>query len=458
MTADYQSFIESKRVADAPSGLTEIGDLNPMLFDFQRDIVRWALRRGRAAIFADCGLGKTPKQLEWASHIPGRVIVVAPLAVGKQTEREGAKFGIECRYTRKDEGDRITITNYEMIDRFNPQDFTGIVLDESSILKSYTGKFRNYIIEEWGRVPFRLCATATPAPNDYMELGNHAEFLGVMTRTEMLSMFFVHDGGETQKWRLKGHAETEFWRWLCSWAVMIRKPSDLGYPDEGFTLPPCHIHERTVAVPSDDPYGDFLFAMEAQTLQERIQARRASVDDRCAAAAELVNASTEPWIVWCNLNSESAALARLIPDAVEVSGSDSLDAKEERMHGFTEGKYRVIDTKPSIAGFGMNWQHCPNMAFVGLSDSYEQFYQAVRRCWRFGQTREVNAWIITSETEGAVVANIKRKEDDARRMADNMIEHMHDLNENSVKGLAVVDRSYIPKTQMFIPSFLQKGV
>lgn len=454
---DYESFIASKRIADAPDGLTEIGDTNPMLFDFQRDIVRWALRRGRAAVLADCGLGKTPMQLEWARQIPGRVMIVAPLAVGRQTAREGVKFGVPCEYVREDNGGRIVVTNYEMLDRFDPTQFTGIVLDESSILKSYTGKFRNYIIDEWGGLRFRLCATATPAPNDYMELGNHAEFLGAMTRTEMLSMFFVHDGGETQKWRLKGHAESEFWRWLCSWAVMIRKPSDLGYPDDGFVLPPCHIHEHVVKAEPNDPAGDFLFAMEAQTLQERIQARRASVEDRCAAAAALINASDEPWIAWCNLNAESQLLAKLIDGAVEVSGSDSIKDKEDRMLGFSEGRYKRLVTKPSICGFGMNWQHCPNMAFVGLSDSYEAFYQAVRRCWRFGQTREVNAWIITSDTEGAVVKNIRRKEDDARRMAENMVEHMHSMNENSVKGLAVVDRSYIPQTQMRIPSFLQKG-
>lgn len=450
----YDQFIESKRIDDAPDGLNKIGVIRQSLFGFQQDIVRWALRRGRAAVFADCGLGKTAMQLEWAHHVPGRVIVVAPLVVGHQTEREGAKFGIDCRYARKDEGDRITVTNYEMLDRFNPADFTGIVLDESSILKSYTGKFRNYIIDEWGRVPFRLCATATPAPNDYMELGNHAEFLGAMTRTEMLSMFFVHDGGETQKWRLKGHAESEFWRWLCSWAVMIRKPSDIGYDDGNFVLPKCHIHEKTIKVNYDDPMGDFLFAMEAQTLQDRIKARRGSVYERCEAAAALANASTRPWIMWCNLNDESKTLTSMIPDAVEVSGSDSLGIKEDRMRGFTEGRHRVIVTKPSIAGFGMNWQHCADMSFVGLSDSYEAFYQAIRRCWRFGQTREVNAWIITSDIEGAVVANIKRKEDDARRMADNMVVHMHSMNESAVRGIQSLNKEYVACKRMGLPVFL----
>lgn len=431
---DYATFLSRKAVTDPPTGLATVPPLNPALFDFQRDIVAWALRRGRAAIFADCGMGKTFMQCEWARHIPGKVLILAPLAVAGQTVRDMEHFGIKVGYARSQEQvrEQITITNYEMLEHFDPAQFTGIVLDESSILKAYDGKTRTQIIESFRQTPFRLACTATPAPNDYMELGNHSEFLGVMSRVEMLAMFFVHDGGETQKWRLKGHAESEYWKWLCSWAVMIRKPSDLGYPDNDFTLPELVMHEVTVSV-EDRTMGQ-LFAVQAQTLQERLQARRSTIAERVSDTAAIVNATADPFLVWCNLNDESAQLAKAIPGAVEVSGSDSVEAKERAMLGFAAGEIRVLVTKPSIAGFGMNWQHCNNMAFVGLSDSYEAFYQAVRRCWRFGQKKPVNVYVVTAETEGAVVANIKRKEADAMKMAENMVGHMKDLNTQAVHG------------------------
>jgi len=286
----YEDFLAAKAITDPSTGLDVVPPLNPMLFDFQRDIVNWALRRGRAAIFADCGMGKTPMQLEWAKHIPGDVLILAPLAVSAQTVREGEKFGVKCSYARNDSQikDRITITNYEMLEHFDVDRFSGIVLDESSILKAYDGKTRTAIIDGFAQTPFRLACTATPAPNDYMELGNHSQFLGVMSYTEMLSMFFVHDGGETQKWRLKGHAEAEFWRWLCSWAVMIRKPSDLGYDNGDFKLPEMVMHDVSVRV--DQPTTGMLFAIEAGTLQERIAARRDTVEQRvehCAAIAKV---------------------------------------------------------------------------------------------------------------------------------------------------------------------------
>jgi superfamily II DNA or RNA helicase len=434
---DYESFLARKAFVDPPTGLSRVPTLNEYLFDFQRDIVTWALRRGRAAIFADCGMGKTPMQLEWARHVPGPVLILAPLAVAGQTIREAAKFGVEAEYVRSQaeiraSAARIFVANYEMLQHFKPEHFAGIVLDESSILKAYDGATRTAIIEAFRATPFRLACTATPAPNDYMELGNHAEFLGAMSRVEMLSMFFVHDGGETQKWRLKGHAEADYWRWLCSWAVMIRKPSDLGYADGDFVLPELVMHDVTVGV--DEPGSGQLFPLLAQTLQERLQARRDTLKDRVAHAAAIVNATDEPFLVWCNLNDESAQLARAIPGAVEVTGSDSADAKERAMLGFAAGNIRALVTKPSIAGFGMNWQHCRNMAFVGLSDSYEAFYQAVRRCWRFGQKKPVNVYVVTAETEGAVVANIKRKEADAVNMAENMVSHMKDLNAEALHG------------------------
>ena len=434
--SEYQEFLKRKATSDPATGLKEVPQLNPALFDFQRDITGWALRRGRAAVFADCGMGKTPMQLEWARHIPGNVLILAPLAVAAQTVREGEKFGVTVRYARQqsDVQPGVTIANYEMLEHFDASYFTGIVLDESSILKSYDGKTRTTIINTFKQTPFRLACTATPAPNDYMELGNHAEFLGVMSRVEMLSMFFVHDGGETQKWRLKGHAESEFWKWLASWAVCIRKPSDLGYDDGDFTLPELVMHQITVKI--DDPSDGFMFPVEASTLQERLLARRDTIAERIAHCATVVNGTDEPFLVWCNLNDESAGLKSAIAGAVEVKGADSNEHKEKAMMGFTAGDVRCLVTKPSIAGFGMNWQHCNNMAFVGLSDSYEQFYQAVRRCWRFGQKKPVNVYVITAETEGAVVANIKRKEADAMKMAENMVEHMKDLNADAVRGMS----------------------
>jgi DNA modification methylase len=429
----YTDFITSKEITDIETGLKDIPQLSDHLFDYQRDIVSWALRRGRASIFADCGMGKTPMQLEWASHVPGRVLIVAPLAVAAQTVREGDKFGIECEYAKtQEESDcRIVVTNYDRLSGFDPDAFTGVVLDESSILKSFTGKIRTMILDAFKDTPYRLACTATPAPNDYMELGNHAEFMGVMSQVEMLSMFFVHDGGETQKWRLKGHAESDFWKWLCSWAVMIRKPSDLGYSDDGFELPPKNMNHHTVEADNHD--GDMLFAMSANTLQERLTARRNTTQKRAEKVAELVNASDDHWIVWCNMNIEAATACKLIPGAREVSGSMTPDAKEKTMAEFSEGKIRVLVTKPKIAGFGMNWQHCNNVAFLGLNDSWESYYQAVRRCWRFGQTRSVNVHIVTADIEGAVVSNIQRKEDDAQRMAAMMVDHMSTINISNIK-------------------------
>jgi superfamily II DNA or RNA helicase len=437
----YESFIASKMMKDPASGLDAVPTLNAQLFPFQSDIVRWALRRGRAAIFADCGMGKTPMQLEWAKHIPGRVLILAPLAVAAQTVREAHKFGIEdISYARSQSAvsNRITIANYEMLDSFDPSEFAGVVLDESSILKAYDGKTRNQIIATFADTPFRLACTATAAPNDHMELGNHSEFLGTMTRTEMLATFFVHDGGETQSWRLKGHAQADFWRWVCSWAVTIRKPSDLGYEDGDFVLPPLVYHEHVIH--ARGATEGMLFAMPAASLQERIGARRQTTAQRVAECAAIVSASTEPWVLWCNLNAESEALAESIPGAVEVRGADSVEQKEKALADFASGGIRVLVTKTSIAGFGLNWQHCRNVAFVGLSDSWESYYQAIRRCWRFGQHQVVNVHVISSDIEGAVVANIKRKEEQASVMAEEMLAHMKDLNAEALRGASVRTR------------------
>lgn len=454
--SNYMEFIKRKATSDPDTGLQVVPPLNPMLHEHQADMVRWALKRGRAAIFADCGLGKGPMQMEWATRQPHDALIVAPLAVAHQFVREAEKFGIDLAYA-KDQSQitkRITVTNYERLENFHIEQFGAVALDESSILKNSTGAYSTWMIDAFKDTPFRLCSSATPAPNDVMELGTQAEFLGVMTRGEMLAMYFTHDGGDTSKWRVKGHAQAAFWSWMASWAVMIRKPSDLGYSDEGFILPPLHMHEQCVSV--SNPTNGFLFAVEAQTLQERQQARRDSIADRVKACADIVNSSNEPFLVWCNLNDESDALAAAIPDAVEVRGSDTDEHKEKSIAGFLDGSIRVIVSKPKIMGLGLNFQHCADMAYVGLSDSYEQLYQSIRRCWRFGQTRPVNVHVITAETEGAVVSNIKRKEREAEETYNNMIEHMKDLNAAALHGQTVRNKSeYMPSHQVQIPSWLE---
>ena len=395
-------------------------------------------------------------ELEWSTRQPHECIIVAPLAVAHQFVREAQKFGVDVAYA-KDQSQvtkRITITNYERLENFHIEQFGAVSLDESSILKNSSGAYSTWMIEAFKNTPFRLLASAMPAPNDVMELGTQAEFLGVMSRSEMLAMYFTHDGGDTSKWRVKGHAQKAFWTWMTSWAVMIRKPSDLGYSDAGFILPPLRMHEHQVSV--NTPTSGFLFALEAQTLQERQAARRDSIGDRVRACADIVNTSNKPFLVWCNLNEESAQLAAAIPDAIEVTGSDSDDKKESAIVGFLDGRYRVMVSKPKIAGLGLNLQHCADMAFVGLSDSYEQLYQSIRRCWRFGQKNAVNVHVITAETEGAVVSNIKRKEREAEETYNSMIEHMKDLNAAALHGGQVRNKTaYKPTVPMMIPDFMR---
>ncbi len=419
---------------------------------------------GRAALFMDCGMGKTICQLEYARQVvrhvgpASSVLILAPLAVAQQTVREGAKFGIESRYLRADDGaPGIVVANYEMLQHFDVDRYSAVVADESSLLKDYSGKTRNAIISATKHTPFRLSCTATPSPNDFMELGNQAEFLGVMSRTEMLSMFFVHDGGSTQDWRIKGHAKKDFWRWVCGWAVMIRKPSDIGYEDDAFVLPKLSIHRRVIeADHSQATKTGLLFAMEAQTLSERRAAKRGTIDERTKAAAALVAAEpAEQWLLWGNLNDECDELERLIPGAVQVSGSDTREHKEASIAGFLDGSIRVVICKPSMFGHGLNLQNCARMAFVGLSDSFEQFYQAVRRCWRFGQTREVQCHVITSELEGAVVANIERKERDLQRMVAGMVEHMRSEMTANIKATRRQTVDYSPTVTMKLPPWIQ---
>jgi len=428
LSKKYLDFVSRKLDIGEHSGFAVKRPLNKMLFPFQKKIVKWALNMGKAAIFADCGLGKTPMQLEWASQIHKKtkknILILAPLAVSNQTVKEGLKFGIKVNKARSMDGIQpgINITNYEMLNHFDPESFAGFIIDESSILKSFSGVYRKSLINFAKDIPYRLACTATPAPNDIVEIINHAEFLGIMSGKEILALYFRLDGNTTHKWVLKGHGQEHFWRWLASWSVAIRMPSDIGFKDDGFVLPPIEFKEHIVESKNN---GTMLFPMEAQTLQERQQARKESIKDRSIMAAEIANINNHTYAVWCNLNSESHELNKLINKSVEVKGADSILHKEESLSGFADGKIRVLITKPTIAGFGINMQICHNVIFVGLSDSFEQFYQAVRRCWRFGQKEKVVVHIIISEREGAVLENIKRKEKQANEMMINIINHVN---------------------------------
>ena len=452
----YLRFLENKKFVLESCGFdVDRTDLNPMLFDFQKDIVRWALAKGRSAIFADCGLGKTPMQLEWANQIckhtsgESKILILAPLSVAPQTVREGNKFGIEVNLCESQDDVRpgINITNYEKLDKFVAKEFIGVVLDESSILKSFTGKVRNTIIDCFSHVPYKLACTATPAPNDYMELGNHSEFLGVMTRGEMLSMFFVHDGGHTSKWRLKGHAENIFWQWMASWAVFIDNPNNLGYDSTDYELPKMTIKE--IVVDAEEPITETL------TLTERRNARRESLLQRCQRAADIINNSDEQFVVWCNLNDEQHKLEELINDNVSIEGATKNNLKIERERIWREGESRTLISKPECCGYGLNWQHCHNMIFTGLSDSYEQYYQALRRCWRFGQDHNVNVWIIISAKEGCVKQNIERKQTDFIKMQTEMIKHTKEITKKELKKTCRISTPYNPDVHMVLPDWAE---
>lgn len=457
----YEDFLAEKQHIPPSCGFeVDKPAMNIHMFEWQKDITRWALRKGRAALFEECGNGKTIQQLEFADQVAKRegmpVLIVAPLTVGAQTLREAQKFGYSaaiCR-TQADVIPGINITNYEMLQHFDGRSFAGVVLDESSILKNYTGKMRNQIIEMFKDTPYRLSCTATPSPNDYMELGNQVEFLGIMSRTEMLATYFIHDGSDTGKWRLKGHAEDRFWEWVSTWAVVLTCPGDLGYPNDGYILPSLNMTEHIVEVKSDGEYN--LFGCEiAKTLTERRDARRASLRERCEQAAEIIAQNPDDqWVCWCDLNAESELLAEFIPNSEEVRGSDKPDAKEDALMRFANGALRVLITKPSIAGFGMNWQQCHNMIFVGLSDSYEQMYQAIRRCYRFGQKRPVNVHIVTSAAEGAVKANVERKEQQAAEMKRNMVQYTKEILRKDIRGQERIVIPYDPQIVMIVPDWV----
>ena len=457
----YEDLVARKLRFQSGKGL-DVAPRDYGLFPHQRDLVEWALRRGRAAIFADTGLGKSRIQVAWADTIAretgGDVLILAPLAVAEQTVEEGESIGVKVTHARdgKDIQPGINSTNYARLHRFDCSRFTGVVLDESSIIKHHTSKTLQQLLEAFERTPFKLCASATPAPNDWTELGTHAQFLGYRTQSEMLAEFFVHDGGDTGNWRLKGHAKGLFWKWVASWGALLRSPADLGHDAAAYALPPLDVTQHTVEAGSA-PMEGMLFALEASSLMERRDARRASLDARVKSCAELVNAQPdEPWLIWCDLNAEADSLREAIPDAVEVRGNDDDDVKEQRLMDFAHGKIRVLISKPRIAGWGMNFQICARIAFVGVTDSFEAYYQAVRRCWRFGQKRPVHVHIFASEQEGSVVANLARKEADAKAMAESLSAETLEAVRESVLGFSRETNDYAPSVPMAIPSFLRK--
>jgi len=438
---DYDKFIDAKAKHVAASGIEPMEIVAP-LFDWQKHVVRWALRQGRAALFEDCGLGKTLQQLEWARqvsiHTNAPVLILTPLAVAHQTAAEAHKFGIVAAVVNSQAevtGPGVWITNYDKLEHFETHKFSGVVLDESSILKNFTGKTRIMLTEAFSKTPYRLCCTATPSPNDYTEFGQHASFLGICTPMQMLATFFINDTFNTGDWRLKGHADGEFWKWLASWAACISKPSDIGFADDGYILPPLNMTTEIVEVDERAKNGEDLFkhvTLSATTMHAEM---RETSDARAAKVAQLVNSNDESWIVWCNTNDEADKLAKLIPDAVEVRGSETPARKESKIDSFTDGQVRVIISKPSICGLGLNWQHCQNVAFVGLSYSFEDFYQALRRSYRFGQTKQVNAYIIQAKTEGAILQSINRKIEQHKTMQEKMKLAALAFTENRIKEL-----------------------
>lgn len=432
----YEEFLDAKAQVGSRHGF-DPSWMPDFLFGFQKALTEHALLTGRSAIFADCGLGKTPMQLVWAEnvvrHTNKAVLILTPLAVAQQTLREAAKFGIEARRAfEQTTGAHIVVANYERLHRLRPEDFGGVVCDESSAIKAFDGKRRAEVTEFLRTVPYRLLCTATAAPNDYIELGTASEALGEMGQMDMLGRFFKNDlnnsfvgraHGTVAKWRFKGHAEQAFWKWVCSWSRACRKPSDLGFEDDGFILPKLvereHVVETRTAAPG------MLFALPASNMWEEREERRRTLAERCEMAAELVADTKRPAVVWCHLNAEGERLAELIKDGREVSGSSSDEEKEEAYEAFASGQLRVLIIKPKIGAWGLNWQHCAHVVTFA-SHSYEQYYQAVRRCWRFGQKRPVVVDLVATEGERGVKDNLLRKSEAADRMFTELVAHMND--------------------------------
>ncbi len=455
----YEEFLKTKEFRAESCGFTIDRDsITPMSFDYQKDIIAWACKKGKCAILTGCGTGKTLMLLEYAravhEHTGKPVLIVSPLSVVEQTRREGVKFGIcevnVCR-SAEDVKNGVNITNYEMIEHFDSTVFSGVVLDESSILKSFTGKYKTLLTDMFCMTPYRLLCTATIAPNDYTEIGTSCEFLGIMSRTEMLATYFIHDGGETSKWRLKKAGVNKFWEWFATWAIYFNSPKDLGYAGKGYDLPPLNIHK--VITESEIREGELLVTL-ASTLDERRAARKDSLDERTDKAAALANKDESQWLMWCDYNDESDILRRKTLNCVEVKGSDDPEFKAQASLDFAGGEIHALVSKPSIFGFGSNFQSCHNMVFCGLSDSYERFYQAVRRCWRFGQKEPVNVYIILSEREMNVLDNITRKQQQMDEMQRKMTALMRDVTLSEIKHTTRITTDYKPTIRMEVPSWI----
>ena len=437
---DYQVFLHGKAQLENDSGFAPTF-LPGFLFDFQSYLLDWGIRKGRPAFFADCGLGKTPMQLVWAEnvvrHTNKPVLILTPLAVGAQTVKEGKKFHIECH--RSSDGSvkpNITVTNYERLHKFNADDFSGVVCDESSILKNFDGETKEAVTEFMRRIPYRLLCTATAAPNDYIEFGTSSEALGGLGYMDMLGRFFKNDQNSLHpthgrngsfggaKWRFKPHAERPFWQWLCSWARAVRKPSDLGFDDQAFVLPKLIVNQHIVQ--ASRPMDGYLFTIPARGLDEQRSERKHTLTERCERMAELIGGQSCS-VAWCHLNAEGDLLEDMLPNAIQVSGNDTDEEKEEKFEAFASGQVTVLITKPKIAGFGLNWQHCSHMAMFP-SHSFEQYYQSTRRCWRFGQKKDVTVDLVSTEGESDVMQNLQRKADATEKMFAMIVQEMnHEL-------------------------------
>ncbi len=451
----YREFIASKGTAAQSAGFQVQGDWD--LFPHQRATLEFACEKGRSAAFLDTGLGKSRVEAAAAAEFAGASgrpsLILTPLAVARQMVRECAAIGIDARIVREqsDVGPGVNIANYERLPKLDPSVFGGVVLDESSILKAFTGPTKRMLCEAFSETPYRLAATATPAPNDHMEIGQHAEFLGVMPGPEMLSRWFISDQTTMGGYRLKGHAQQSFWRWVASWARAATLPSDLGGDDEGFILPPLNYELHTISadITQDVPDG-LLFRIPDGSATTIHREKRLTMEDRVARAAAIANAATGPVIVWCETNDESSALAASIPDSIEVYGSMSIDEKVAALDAFTFGERRVIVSKPKLAGLGLNWQHANTVIFASVSHSYEQHYQAVRRAWRFGQTKPVTCHVIISDTETAIWNNVQRKAADHLRMKRAMAGSMVEMQQE-----ATLRRAYLSETEIILPAFLK---
>jgi len=456
----YQEFLKTKELKTIQAGFDVPEEwLSDKLFPFQRDIVRWALKKGKAAILTGCGTGKSFMLLEWAFCIHrqtnGKVLILSPLSVVKQTAKEAVKFDIGqvniCR-SQADVKDGVNITNYEMIEHFRADDFVGIVLDESSIIKSFTSKTQGELTDKFKFTPYKLLCTATIAPNDYTEIGTSCEFLGIMSRTEMLATYFVHDSGKTSDWRLKKAGVNKFWEWFATWAIYFNSPADLGYEIKGYDLPELNI--RTILTESKVEEYELLVRV-AETLQERREARKESMDDRTDKAVELTQSDDFQWLIWVDYNDESDMLRKKIAGCVEIKGSDDPETKAQASIDFANGDIRCLVSKPSIFGFGSNFQSCHNEIFCGLSDSYERFYQAVRRCWRFGQDKPVNVYIILSEKEKAILENIERKQAQMDEMQKQMTALMKEVTLSEIQHTTRITADYKPTKKLELPIFLK---